>query len=81
MNDRPKMRGSVVVTRKAGESILIGDQITVTNVGDSPVTLAIRAPKSLSIDRVEELLKKRGLSSYLRNNDGPSASTPEPSAK
>ena len=43
----------LVVARKSGQSVLIGDDIEVTVVGvrGDQVRLAIRAPRSLSIQR------------------------------
>lgn len=45
----------LVITRKKGESILIGDDIEITVVkhDDGSVKLAIQAPKSITILRKE----------------------------
>lgn len=45
----------LVITRKKGESLLIGDniEITVTKIEDGSVKLAINAPKEISILRKE----------------------------
>lgn len=45
----------LVVTRKKGESILIGDdiEIKVTKIEDGSVKIAIEAPKSMTILRKE----------------------------
>ncbi|MDP4176923.1 MAG: carbon storage regulator CsrA [Bacillota bacterium] len=45
----------LVITRKKGESILIGDdiEITVIKVDDNSVKVAISAPKSVTILRKE----------------------------
>lgn len=45
----------LVITRKKGESILIGDdiEITVSKVEDGSVKLAIKAPKEMTILRKE----------------------------
>ncbi|MDV4149723.1 carbon storage regulator CsrA [Clostridium sp. AL.422] len=45
----------LVITRKKGESILIGDdiEITVSKVEDGSVKLAINAPKEMTILRKE----------------------------
>lgn len=45
----------LVVTRKKGESILIGDdiEIKVTKIDDGSVKIAINAPKSMTILRKE----------------------------
>lgn len=49
----------LVVTRKKGESILIGDniEIKVTKIDDGSVKLAISAPKDMTILRNEVLQK------------------------
>jgi len=45
----------LVITRKKGESILIGDdiEITVSKIEDGSVKLAIKAPKEMTILRKE----------------------------
>lgn len=45
----------LVITRKKGESILIGDdiEITVVKVDDNSVKVAISAPKDITILRKE----------------------------
>ncbi|WP_040211195.1 carbon storage regulator CsrA [Clostridium polynesiense] len=45
----------LVITRKKGESILIGDdiEITVTKVEDGSVKLSIEAPRDITILRKE----------------------------
>lgn len=45
----------LVITRKKGESILIGDdiEITVSKIEDGSVKLAIKAPKEMAILRKE----------------------------
>ncbi|GFZ30986.1 carbon storage regulator [Clostridium zeae] len=49
----------LVLTRKKGQSLLIGDdiEISVIKLDDGSVKLAIRAPKELSILR-KELVKE-----------------------
>lgn len=49
----------LVVTRKKGESILIGDdiEIKITKIEDGSVKLAISAPKEMTILRNEVLEK------------------------
>ncbi|MSR91855.1 carbon storage regulator CsrA [Inconstantimicrobium porci] len=45
----------LVITRKKGESILIGDdiEVTVSKIDDGSVKLAISAPKDITILRKE----------------------------
>lgn len=49
----------LVISRKKGESLLIGDDIAITIVGinDNSVRISISAPKSVTILR-EELYKQ-----------------------
>ena len=49
----------LVLTRKSGESLIIGDEVTVTvvEVRGNQVKIGIEAPDSIKIYR-EELLKK-----------------------
>ena len=49
----------LVVSRKVGERVLIGDQITVTiiKVGSGGVRIGIQAPKEMAVVR-EELAKQ-----------------------
>lgn len=52
---------ALVLTRRPGESIMIGDNIIVTyvksNFGGNQVTLAIEAPKEVPVHR-EEVLER-----------------------
>lgn len=45
----------LVITRKKGESVLIGDdiEVTVSKIDDGSVKLAISAPKDITILRKE----------------------------
>ena len=45
----------LVVTRKEGQSILIGEdiEISITNINDGSVKIAINAPKEMTILRKE----------------------------
>ena len=45
----------LVITRKKGESLLIGDdiEITITKIDDGSVKIAINAPKEITILRKE----------------------------
>lgn len=51
----------LVITRKKGESILLGDdiEITIVNIDDQNVKIAIAAPREVIILR-KELLKQVG---------------------
>jgi len=50
----------LVLTRKTGESILIGDDITITvlSVSGSQTRFGITAPKDIAVDRLEIRAKK-----------------------
>jgi carbon storage regulator len=52
----------LVLTRKIGEQIVIGDnvRVTVVSVGPGRVKIGIEAPASVSIDRQEVHAKKHG---------------------
>ena len=49
------MLNLLVITRKKGESILIGDdiEISISKIEDGSVKLAIKAPKEMTILRKE----------------------------
>ena len=51
----------LVITRKKGEAILLGDniEITIVNVADGNVKIAIAAPREVTILR-KELIKQVG---------------------
>jgi carbon storage regulator len=53
--------GKLTLSRSPGESIIIGDDVVVTVLAISPgdVRLAIKAPRSISVDREEIYLVKR----------------------
>lgn len=59
----------LVVSRKLGEKILIGDSISITvaRIGPSTVRLGIDAPKDMKIVR-DELLRRIGVSEDAINN-------------
>jgi carbon storage regulator CsrA len=59
-------RAMLVLTRKAGEQIQIGDAITitVTGVSGSCVKIGIDAPAELGIARVELLMQQDSAGSY-----------------
>ena len=62
----------LVVTRKASESILIGDdiEIVVTEIGTERVKIGIKAPKGVPILR-KELLETRELNCEASSASGP----------
>lgn len=50
----------LILTRRIGEVLMIGDQITVTVMGvkGGQVRLGVNAPKSVGVDREEIYLRK-----------------------
>jgi carbon storage regulator len=50
----------LILTRKAGETIRIGDDITVTVLGvqQGQVRIGIAAPKQVAVDREEIAIRK-----------------------
>lgn len=51
----------LILTRKAGETICIGDdvRVTIVEVVDNRIRVGIQAPKSVTVDREEIHIKKR----------------------
>ncbi len=63
----------LVLSRKVGEKILIGDTISVTvvRVGQGGVRIGIEAPEDLEVVREELKIKK------LKATDSPQDNTPQ----
>jgi carbon storage regulator CsrA len=52
----PTDGGMLILTRRAGETIVIGDgevEITVLNIKGNQVRIGCKAPKSVSVHRME----------------------------
>ncbi|MCG7932861.1 MAG: carbon storage regulator CsrA [Candidatus Thiodiazotropha lotti] len=51
---------ALVLTRRPGESLMIGDDITISisRVNGNQVHVAVDAPKSISVDRSEVRMRK-----------------------
>jgi len=60
----------LVLTRKIGEKVMIGDDVTVTILGlfGNHVRLGINAPKSVEIHREEIYVKIQGETGSLESN-------------
>ena len=58
----------LVLTRKIGEKLFIGDDVTLTVLGISgnQVRVGVDAPKSVAVDREEIWLRKQ----ESKNNEG-----------
>jgi len=67
------MQGMLILTRKEGESLRLGDDITVTvvSVKGGNVRVGITAPRELAVHR-EEI--------YQKISEDEAASSPEPTA-
>ena len=67
------MLSLLVITRKKGESILIGDdiEITISKIDDGSVKLAINAPREVTILRKElyEEVEKENINSINMDID------------
>ena len=67
------MLNLLVITRKKGESILIGDdiEITISKIDDGSVKLAINAPREVTILRKElyEEVEKENINSINMDVD------------
>lgn len=70
----------LILTRRVGETLMIGDQVTVTVLGvkGNQVRIGINAPKDVSVHR-EEIYQR-----IRKDDDGasaePAAASGEPSA-
>jgi carbon storage regulator len=58
---KEKETGKLALTRKVGESIVIGDDIVVTliNIGSNRVKLGIEAPQKVGVYRKEIYLQQQ----------------------
>ncbi|MCK3657015.1 carbon storage regulator [Pasteurellaceae bacterium Macca] len=62
----------LILTRKIGESLLIGDdvEITVLSIRGSQVKLGIKAPKTISVHREEIYRRIKALSETNESETG-----------
>lgn len=75
----------LVLTRKRGQSIIIGDHIRVTivGIGEDQVRVGIEAPKGLGIYREEiyEAIKRANLEATRSSLPGEGQELPRPSSQ
>ena len=59
----------LILTRKIGESLLIGDdvEITVLSIRGSQVKLGVKAPKEISVHREESYQRIKALAEQQNN--------------
>ena len=70
----------MILTRRAGEALRIGDQIEVMvmAVNGSQVRLGINAPRDIAVDREEIAERKRRDREGIENAAHPMPEAPEP---
>lgn len=61
----------LILTRKVGESLLIGDdvEITVLSIRGSQVKLGVKAPKEIAVHREEIYQRIKALAEDAQYND------------
>ena len=62
----------LILTRRVGESLMIGDDVTITVLGvkGNQVRIGVKAPKEVAVHR-EEILDRIAESSNLEAEDQP----------
>jgi carbon storage regulator len=55
MTERREERGMLILTRRVGETVMIGNEVTVTVLGvkGNQVRIGVNAPKDVSVHREE----------------------------
>ena len=68
----------LILTRRVGESLMIGDDVTITVLGvkGNQVRIAVKAPKEVAVHR-EEILERISESSNLEVGDQPHRASEE----
>lgn len=67
----------LILTRRVGETIMVGDDVTITVLGvkGNQVRVGINAPKSIAVHR-EEIYER--IKAEQRNGQVPSSEAPHP---
>ena len=68
----------LILTRRVGESLMIGDDVTITVLGvkGNQVRIGVKAPKEVAVHR-EEILDRIAGSSNLEAEDQPHRASEE----
>ena len=70
----------LILTRRVGETVMIGDEVTITVLGDkgNQVRIGINAPKHIAVHREEiyERIKREQRANGNGNGNGESAPVP-----
>jgi carbon storage regulator len=68
----------LILTRRVGESLMIGDDVTITVLGvkGNQVRIGVKAPKEVAVHR-EEILDRIAESSNLEVEDQPRRASEE----
>lgn len=68
----------LILTRRVGETLMIGDQVTVTVLGvkGNQVRMGINAPKDLAVHREEIFQRLQGKEAAAVTGDAPASTDP-----
>lgn len=71
-------RGLLVLTRRVGETLMVGDDVTVTVLGvkGNQVRIGVKAPKTTAVHREEIYQRLRAKGGSMQVEPGHSGGTP-----